>query len=150
MCCSTCGHGHTKCGNARKPPWRQFKGTRPRKALSLGDGSGAFALLSPSSASCQCGILTPFIPTVTAPGLINHDVNLLTPRSPLSLYALHRIHLAIMKSKPDLENDISYIKTPKPAPSIFEAVDCGIPTTQVSTFTCLPVKQGQLLCADLA
>lgn len=37
-----------------------------------------------------------------------------------------------MKNKPDLEGDITYIKTPKAAPSAFEAVDCGVPITHVN------------------
>jgi hypothetical protein len=37
-----------------------------------------------------------------------------------------------MKDSPVLEGDVSYIKTPKPAPSAFEAADCGIPATNVS------------------
>ncbi|TWU71018.1 hypothetical protein ED733_002716 [Metarhizium rileyi] len=43
------------------------------------------------------------------------------------------------KNKPDLEGDISYIETPKPAPSVFEALDCGIPTTQSPTIRNAPL-----------
>ncbi len=41
-----------------------------------------------------------------------------------------------MASKtPHLEENINYIKTPKQAPSSFEAQDCGVPVTDVSSFT---------------
>lgn len=41
-----------------------------------------------------------------------------------------------MASKaPHLEENINYIKTPKQAPSSFETQDCGVPVTDVSSFT---------------
>ncbi len=34
--------------------------------------------------------------------------------------------------KPHLMADVKYIETPKQKPSIFDAQDCGVPTTNVS------------------
>lgn len=62
-------------------------------------------------------------------------------------------------NKFDLASDVEFIKTPAPAPSKFEAQDCGVPTTDVSsspmhcyslvkllTFACSRLQSTMRLC----
>lgn len=73
------------------------------------------------------------------PGSVPKFVSVLLSFSPqrLCLCLLHpsSIAAAMASKAPHLEENINYIKTPKQAPSSFEAHDCGVPVTDVSSFT---------------